>query len=107
MIYDNFVKAAKGEITRFENIENLVKGVNDYRDKIVHSCFENGSIPHNEFPFFVAALNLVIEDIEKIVKQDGEYGRFNPAVTAITEFVRKCTLTVSVKSKGGNNGNSI
>lgn len=107
MIFEDVKRFKEGKLSQPEATDILVSGVNDYRDKIVQSCFENGSIKYGEFPYFMAALKLVIEDIEDVVKKNKDDSLFKIKVDAIIGFVRANTLTIKVERKGDNNGNSI
>lgn len=72
----------------------IVQGVNNYRRKILATCFPKG-VPDSEIPFFLAALRLMIDDFEGFAKRSGNHEMYMNAANDIVDVVNECTQTLT------------
>lgn len=101
MIFEEVEKAdVSTESGTLSAYKAIVHGVNGYRTKVVDSCFGKDGINVYEIPYFVAALKLVIEDLEATVKRYenvlGTYEEFLEAVSEVSDTVRRATKVIEI-----------
>lgn len=104
MIFEEVEKAdVSTESGTMSAYKAIVFGVNGYRTKVVDSCFGKDGVNAYEIPFFVAALRLVVEDLEAVVKRDegelGTYEEFLEAVSEVSDTVRRATKVIEINKE--------
>lgn len=99
-----FEEVEKADVSTESGTESaykaIVKGVNGYRTKVVYSCFDKDGVNVYEIPYFAAALRLIAEDLEALVKRYenelGKYEDYLEAVSEIADTVRRATKVIEI-----------
>ena len=99
-----FEEVEKADVSTESGTESaykaIVHGTNGYRTKVVDSCFGKDGVNVYEIPYFAAALRLITEDLEAVVKRYenelGKYEDYLEAVSEIADTVRRATKVIEI-----------
>ena len=100
MIYEKIVKY-NDELAIEKNKRIIVTGVNEYRNRIMNSCFPKG-IPGPEIPFFLAALNLTANDMRTFAKRENNLEKYMDVADSTEILVERYTFSVATSREVEN-----